>query len=166
MKMSIWLIPVCSTIMFTNYFHKIFAKNQPDNIMTSAQITQPQNIKFTKVTLLAREETRPPIGQPPIPNRDIGFASVFIRLENAVEDNSKILIQGIEIVNVTDNQFQSFTFSPQEILLKPLENSEEVFHLKNKTGYMGQDKVRAVITYQIDNQVSFTTSEPVEINRL
>jgi hypothetical protein len=166
MRMITWIIPIFASTVFSNYVHKPVAINQPNNVMPSPQSTQLKNINLTKITLLAREEKRPPIGQPPTPNRDIGFASVFIRLENPVQENSKITIQGIEIVNVTDNQFQSFSFYPQEILLKPLENSQQVFHLKNKTGYMGQDKVKAVVTYQIDNQVSFVTSEPVEINRL
>jgi hypothetical protein len=123
-------------------------------------------VQIQKVTLVAREEKNPPRGQPHTPNRDIGFATVFIRSENHKEEDSKITIMNIQIVNVSDSKLQDFKYPQKEIMLHPLENSEQAFEIKNKTGYSGNDQVKAVVTYQIDNQVSSITSEPVTIYRL
>lgn len=134
-------------------------------VMASEKTKQSQSVQITQVTLLAREEKTPPVGQPPTPNRDIGFASVFLRLENPQEENYQISIQNIKIVNVSNGRAQNFSYSPQTITMRPLENSEQAFHLKNKTGYQGTNKVKAVITYQIGNQVNVMTSAPVKVDR-
>lgn len=123
------------------------------------------DIKVIKVTLLAREEKTPPIGEPSKPNRDIGFASVFVRLTNLKESDSKITIQNIKIINLFNNKSQNFSFSPREIILHPLENAEEVFHLKNKTGYLGEDPVKAIVTYRIGNLVREINSDVTEVQR-
>ena len=36
---------------------------------------------LSRVTLMAKEDRIPPLGIPQNPNRDIGFASVFVRLD-------------------------------------------------------------------------------------
>ncbi len=140
--------------------------NNPSLIMTAQHIKKSPDIKVVKVTLLAREEKTPPIGEPAPPNRDIGFASVFIRLTNLKESDSQITIQNIKIVNVNNTNLQNFSFSPKKIVLHPLENSEEVFHLKNKTGYLGEEPVKAIVTYEIDNVVSQINSDLTEVDRL
>jgi hypothetical protein len=122
-------------------------------------------VSIKSIRLLVREERISPPGIPPQANRDIGFASVFIHLENHCEENVTFVIQKIEIRNVSDGRLQAFSQPPQEIQLKPLEISEVVFHLTNKTGYSGQDKVKAIVTYQIGDRVNVIESEPVEVNR-
>lgn len=122
-------------------------------------------ISVKSVTLMAREENRPPLGVPRNSNRDIGFASVFLRIENTGEKNANLVIQKIEIRNASDGKIQKFSQSPQEIRLHPLENSENAFYLTNKTGYSGQDKVKAVVTLKIGFQVSVIESEPVAVER-
>ncbi|KYC38654.1 hypothetical protein WA1_36375 [Scytonema hofmannii PCC 7110] len=134
-------------------------------VMAAEKTQQSQSVQITQVTLLAREEKTPPVGHPPTLNRDIGFASVFLRLENLQEANSQITIQNIKIVNVSHGRSQNFSYSPQKITLRPLENSEQAFHLKNKTGYVGTGKVKAVVTYQIGERVNAMTSAPVEVER-
>jgi hypothetical protein len=119
---------------------------------------------LSKVTLMAKEETLPPLGVPKNPNRDIGFASVFVRLENPQEKTIKVMIEKIEIRNEYDGKLQFFTFSPQTIELKPLENSEIAFQLSNKIGYGGQEKVKAIVTYRIGNQVKVIDSEAVSVD--
>lgn len=123
------------------------------------------NIQVLKVTLLAREEKTPPIGVPVNPHRDIGFASVFIRLANLKESDSEITIQNIKIINLVDAQSQNFSFHPKEIILRPLENSEQVFHLKNKTGYLGKEPVKAIVTYRIGNLIREINSDLTEVQR-
>ena len=114
----------------------------------------------------------PPKGVRPQPNRDIGFASVFLRIENTKEENTILTIKNVEIRNASDGTVQAFSRPPQEIhsipeeiRLTPLANAEIGFHFTNKTGYLGQDKVRAIVTYQIGEQVSVVMSDPVEVNR-
>ncbi|GET41149.1 hypothetical protein [Microseira wollei] len=132
----------------------------------------PTDISIRSVTLLAREDRMPPKGVRPQPNRDIGFASVFLRIENLRREDTTLTIRNVEIRNVSDNTLQVFSRPPQEIhsipeeiRLTPLANAEIGFHFTNKTGYVGQDRVRAVVTYQIGEQVSVVMSDPVEVNR-
>lgn len=132
----------------------------------------PADISIKSVSLLAREERIPPKGISPKPDRDIGFASVFLRIENQLREDVTLIIHNIEIRNVADNKIQRFSRPAQEIhsipeaiRLTPLANAEISFHFINKTGYAGQDKVKAVVTYQIGDRLSVIESEPVEVNR-
>jgi hypothetical protein len=116
------------------------------------------------VTLVPKVERIPPLGVPQNRDRDIGFASVFVRLENPQEANATVMIKSIEIRSATNGQLQDFNQPPQTIELKPLENSEIVFHLTNKTGYIGLDKVKAIVTYQIGDRVVSIESEAVALD--
>ena len=118
-----------------------------------------------KVTLIAREQNLPPLGVPVNPQRNIGFASVFVRLENPKQTLVTIKILKIEIRNLSSGQLQDFQQPPKEIQLKPLENSELVFQLTNKTGFTAKDKVQAIVTYNIGEQRNIIESQFVEINR-
>lgn len=163
--MNLLLLMVAFMITdLSNDLLKSIPINLPMTVFAQSTNSTP-NIEIKKVTLLAREEKNPPIGQPPTPDRDIGFASVFVRLENNKQTVSKITITGISIVNA-NNQIEDFEFFQKEITLRPLENSEHVFELRNKIGYFASDRVKAVVTYQIDNQVSFIDSEVVKVSRL
>ena len=148
----------CSPIRFSS------TSNLPTNFMKEMNMPITENLPIKNITLVPREERIPPKGVSPHPNRDIGFADVFVHLENSQETIIKIKIQKIEIRNASDSKLQDFSFVPQTVELKPLENSELVFHLSNKTGYVGQDKVKAVLAYQVKNQVRVIESEPVTVN--
>jgi len=124
-----------------------------------------KDIFIKNVTLLAREAKTPPDGVPPQLNRDIGFATVFISLENKYQKDIKVRVNRVEIRNASDDTLQPFSQLPQEIYLKPLENSKISFDLTNKTGYVGQDRVKAVVTYQIGDRLNIMESEPVEVDR-
>lgn len=117
------------------------------------------------VTLIAKEEKLPPLGIPNKSDRDLGFASVFLRLENPQQKDVAITIQNIEIRNADNGEKQNFTYSSQNMTLKPLENAEIAFHLTNKIGYIGQDRVKAIVTYQIGEMVDFIESDVVEVER-
>ncbi|HEY9667091.1 MAG TPA: hypothetical protein V6C91_09810 [Coleofasciculaceae cyanobacterium] len=134
--------------------------------MNETVISSTANISLKNITLQAREEKTPPDGVPNQPNRDIGFASVFLRLENAKEEDVSLTIQRIEIRNIADGNIQLSDSSPQQIGLRPLENSEVVFHLTNKTGYSQHNSVKAVITYTIGERLQVIESTPVEVERL
>lgn len=139
-----------------------YANNQPSSSPIPIMTNTVSLVK--KVTLLAREETVPPLGVTVDPQRNIGFASVFLRLENPQASPITVTITKVEIRNISDNQLQDFHQLPQEIHLKPLENSEIVFNLTNKHGYIGKDQVKAVVTYQVADQTSMIESDTVEIN--
>jgi hypothetical protein len=156
----------CSSVPFTP------ANNLQVSPSIETAMPSTTNPVVRSVTLLAREERRHPVGVPSQPNRDIGFASVFLRIENTKEENTILTIKNVEIRNASDGTVQAFSRPPQEIhsipeeiRLTPLANAEIGFHFTNKTGYLGQDKVRAVVTYQIGEQVSVVMSDPVEVNR-
>ncbi|MDJ0690784.1 MAG: hypothetical protein QNJ41_20035 [Xenococcaceae cyanobacterium MO_188.B32] len=123
-------------------------------------------ISIQSITLMAREEWMAPEAVPAHIKPDVGFAVVFIRLENLREEDATLTITNIEIRNADDSKLQPFSQSPQEIRLKPLESSEISFDLTNKTGYSGEGKVKAVVTYQIGEQVNVIESEPVEVKKL
>jgi hypothetical protein len=118
-----------------------------------------------KVSLLAREEKLPSIGIRPDANRDIGFATVLLTLENHQEKHQTIIIQNIEIYSIADNQLQPFAFTSKQIDLRPLENAMIDMHLTNKTGYLGQERVKAVVTYKIGDRLDKVESESADIER-
>ena len=139
------------------YFH-----SQPSSHLQSKAVNKKVMIK---VSLLSQENKLPPLGIPPQPNRDIGFATVFVSLENHQMKNQTVIIKKIEVRNVSDRKLQSFSFQPKRIELKPLENSVIDIHLTNKIGYSGKDRVKAIITYQIGEEVNKIESEAVEVDR-
>ncbi len=118
---------------------------------------------ITKVTLSAREEPLPALGVSPASDRDLGFATVFLSLENHQGQNQTIKIQRIEIQSASGGQVQPFAFEPREVQLKPLENSVVDIHLTNKMGYGGGEAVKAVVTYQVGTQVQRMGSEAVDV---
>ncbi|BAY26377.1 hypothetical protein NIES2100_61920 [Calothrix sp. NIES-2100] len=140
-----------------------YANNQPDSSPTLIVANNTNLLK--KVTLIAKEQKLPPLGVPIDPQRNIGFASVLIRLENPQETPVTVTITKIEIRNSSDGQLQDFTQTPQVIELKPLENSELAFQLTNKNGYVGKDKVKAIVSYEIENQSRAIASEAVEVTQ-
>ncbi|PZV11510.1 MAG: hypothetical protein DCF22_14390 [Leptolyngbya sp.] len=117
------------------------------------------------ISLMAREERSLPSGLKPTRDRDIGFATVFVELENTQETDTKVMIQSIQIRNVITGAIQLESQKTQAIHLHPLEISANQFQLTNKSGYSRFGKVKAVITYQIDNQKSTIESAPVEVEQ-
>jgi hypothetical protein len=129
------------------------------------EIKLPVNKIMIKVSLIAREEKLPSIGIRPDANRDIGFATVFLNLENHQEKNQTIIIQNIEIYSIADNQLQPFVFTSKQIELRPLENAMIDMHLTNKAGYLGQGRFKAVVTYKIGDRLDEVESESVDVER-
>lgn len=150
----------CSSLPVTQ------TKNLQVSPMNEAAMSSLENISIKNITLQAREEKTPPDGVPHQQNRDIGFASVFLRLENAKEEDVSLTVQRIEIRNTSNGNVQLSDSSPQVIRLRPLENSEVVFHLTNKTGYSQHNQVKAVINYTIGDRMQVIESTPVEVERL
>lgn len=133
--------------------------------MNETAMSSIANISIKNITLQAREEKTPPDGVPDRQNRDIGFASVFLRIENPKEEDVSLTVQRVEIRNTADGAVQLSDSSPQQIRLRPLENSEVVFHLTNKNGYSEHKQVKAVINYRIGDRMQVIESTPVEVER-
>jgi hypothetical protein len=107
-------------------------------------------ITLKPVTLQAREEHRRPIGQPPIANRDIGFADIFLQLENHQAVQTTVVIAKIKIQAVATGRVYMATTTPATLNLGPLEYSAQDFHLTNKTGVAGTGAVQAIVTLTRD----------------
>jgi|GEM_PF-1568619 len=150
---------------FTN--SQFFNLNLSSSIFSLAKskMSNAPVIIFSKVSLLAREENLAPLGISPNSNRDIGFASVFLNVENLREQESSFVIKNIEIRSASNIQLENFTYKTQVFQLKPLEKSQIVIHLTNTTGFSSQDFVRVIISYQINSQVNIIESELVKVNR-
>lgn len=131
----------------------------------STTMSVEQGIIVRSVELLAREERNPPKGIAPRPDRDIGFATVFLRLENPHRERISLTICRIEIRNVFDHRVQLLSQPLQEMVLGSLENGKFPFYLTNKTGFVGDDRVEAAVTYQGGNKMQVVVSDPVEVIR-
>ncbi len=131
--------------------------------------TLPSTQVLKQVTLQAREERNPPLGRPSRQrpaqtDRPIGFAEVFIRLENPSEQDLQIRLQRIDILS-QDGQRQPFTSEAKEIRLRPLENAEHLIRLTNLSGYSSPQPVRAVITYSLQGKTYRAETVAVAIDR-
>ncbi|PZV12674.1 MAG: hypothetical protein DCF22_11960 [Leptolyngbya sp.] len=118
-----------------------------------------------QVTLHAREEKRPPIGSLPKPNRNIGFASVFLKIENPQAVEADLTIQNIEIQTIQDRKTQPFVYKSQMFHLHPLENAEQAIHLTNQVGFTNEETIRAIVTLQINGKTQVIESDAVEVQR-
>ncbi|NJP12415.1 MAG: hypothetical protein HC866_25555 [Leptolyngbyaceae cyanobacterium RU_5_1] len=134
-------------------------------ITPAKPVSSNSRVSLKAVTLIAREERFPPVGESPKRDRDIGFASIFLRLENDTQADATVVIQRIELRGLPDNAVQMVTSVSQTIHLKPLEYAVHAVHLSNKRGYSKQNLVQAVVTYQSNGQVRAIASTPVEITR-
>lgn len=117
---------------------------------------------INQVTLQVREEKYPPDGVAPKSDRDVGFADVFLSIENLKQEQVSLVIKQIQLLNAA-NQVQLATQRPTEIHLHPLESSVNDFHLTNQTGFKGSKTLKAVITYQVGNQTQTIESTAVEV---
>lgn len=109
----------------------------------------------------------PPLGLPLDPHRDIGFATVFVQLQNQQDTQQTMTLQAIEILTEPEQQLQPFDFEPQIIALKPLEHAVIDLHLRNRSGYSASSLVKAVVHYQIGQQpLAMVASPAVAIERL
>lgn len=111
-------------------------------------------------SLSAREDKVPPLGLPLDPDREIGFATVFVHLENQLDTQQVITFQAIEILAEPEQQIQPFDFEPKKIALKPLEHAVIDLHLRNRNGYSAHGLVKAIVHYQIGQQPSAMVASP------
>jgi hypothetical protein len=118
------------------------------------------------VTLAAREETLPPLGLPPDPQRDRAFATVFLRLENPREIRQTLTLEAIEIRSDPEKQLEPFAFEPRVLALQPLEHAVIDIQLSKPAPYRAKDRLRAIVRYRLGDQPeAMVASDAVAIER-
>jgi len=135
--------------------------HQPSPTFTPMSLTS--DVLINQVTLQVREEKFPPDGVAPKSDREVGFADVFLSIENLKQGQINFVVKQIQILNASTNQVQLTTQNPTEIHLHPLESSVNDFHLTNKTGFKESKSLKAIITYQVGNQTQTIESKAVEV---
>jgi hypothetical protein len=162
--LTVFLIAIACFLQSANAANKPVKKTTV-NKTNKCTMSSTQGIVVKTVNLISTEEKKPPIGTTVKPNRDIGFASVFLSLENQNLADANFVIKSIEIRNVSDNSLQNFQSICETVKLKPLENSTVAFNLTNKTGYKTNGKVKAIIKYQLGSQIKKVESPAVEVDK-
>lgn len=110
------------------------------------------------ITLIAHEETKALLGVSHRNDRPIGFASVFLSIENPVEDEYQLVVQSIEVIDAVTGSVLLCQTAPQTIHLMPLEHTTGDVHLTNQTGYAATQTVQAIAHYQV---IQLSSSSPV-----
>ncbi|MBM0741590.1 hypothetical protein JOY44_08170 [Phormidium sp. CLA17] len=142
---------------------RLIANGSPSPLPTPVMLSTFVSIK--RASLVAREETLPPLGTNVKPDRPIHSAAVFIELENLQEADSIVRIQKIEIKNSENGRVELLNQKPEEILLRSLQSSVRDFHLTQAGTYSGVGKVKAVVTLQVNNKTQVIESDAVEVQR-
>lgn len=132
---------------------------------TLSPMSLTSNVIIKQVTLQVREEKFSPDGVAPNGDREVGFADVFLSIENLQHEQISLVVKQIQLLNAATNQIQLTTQRPTEIHLNPLESSINDFHLANKTGFQTSKSVKALVTYQVGNQTQTIESKAVEVQR-
>ncbi|MEB3213476.1 MAG: hypothetical protein VKL39_19160 [Leptolyngbyaceae bacterium] len=101
------------------------------------------------VTLIAQEEAQTPLGEPTHPNRPIGFASIFLIIENPVDDECRLIVRSLDVIDSETGRLLLHQARPQIIPLMPLENATIDIHLTNHMGYGDARTVKAIAHYQV-----------------
>lgn len=158
-------LTLVSLMISTIACNHLLAQTAPVPSSPKPTMSTTAQVSIQHVKLIAREETRPPLGQPDRPNRPIAFADVFLTLQNPEQHDVEIIIRRIEIRNVETEAVYLTTSSPTLIRLRPLENSVNDVHLMHKTGFPGQDPVKAVVYYEIERRPGIIESQPVTVTR-
>ncbi len=161
------LVLVLSAIAYCyNAIAHLFPLSQVPLPMTPAtRATHSDNLMIKQVTLQAREEKHAPVGISPTRDRDIGFADIFVKLENPEMIDISLTIQRVEIQDSHTSQVYLAMQNPKQIHLRPMEFAVSALHLKNKAGYPGHSPVKAVVIYQLQGVEQVIESSPVEITR-
>lgn len=123
----------------------------------------PTPASIQTVTLIAQQETLPPLGTPPQSDRPIGFASIFLTLENPSDRTQSLELLNIEVIAVDNGKTQLRSDAAQTIKLMPLENAVLDIQLNNREGYGTEGEVKAIATYRINDTIHIVESPTVKI---
>jgi hypothetical protein len=162
------LVGSLGLILIAALFHPVPSLGHQDQPLRHAPISTPFSDAMVTLTvsLAAMEDTLPPLGIPPQPQPDVGFATVVVRLANQQETHQSVTLQSLEIRSEPEQQLEPFAFTPQRIGLKPLEHAVLDIHLRKPALFLAKDRVKAIVRYQIGpGPVLTVASEAVTIER-
>jgi len=160
LRLLILLILVTSMVACN---HKMFAQSSMRSTGDSSMTITTTGINIRKVDLIAREERSLPPGTRPSRDRAIGFASVFIELENTTSHWVPVTIERIQVRNLFGVQLATET--PQTLNLQPLEIHAHHEQLTNKTGFVGFGPVRATVTLKVNGETQVVESNAIAVQR-
>lgn len=126
-------------------------------------MTTQTGIQIKKVNLMAWEEKSTPPGTKPSRDREIGFASVVIELENTSQHLVPVTIQQVQVRNWFGVQLS--TRQPETLAIKPLERMDYPVRLTNQTGFTGFGQVRAIVTLTINDETQVVESDAIAVQR-
>ncbi len=119
-------------------------------------------LKNCKVT--ARTEMQPPVGSINAEKRPLGFATIFLDLENTQNVAQQVTIDHIEVQD-DRGRVQWAQMQPQVMTIQPLEYRANDFHLK-QSGSLSRGKVKAVVYYQMGTARGQLVSDWVAIEQI
>lgn len=165
--MSIRIIPLVLLVAtaVSAGCYSIAANSSSTNHSTPEGPMISQAVRINNIILLAKEEKRLIPGGDPSPNRDVGFATVLVQLENLTEQETRLTVKQIQILSTAGGQQQMVSPISEEIRLQPLEQSESDFYLSNRTGYSTEGPVKAIVTFQAGEQTYTADSLPIDVRR-
>ncbi len=118
---------------------------------------------FKSLTLIAQQEAQLPDGAIDSPDRPIGFASIFLTLENPSDRIQTLELLKVEVIAMDNGSIQLSSDETQIIKLMPLENAVLDVQLNNLEGYGTEGEVKAIATYRIHETVHSIESTAVEV---
>ncbi|MGF1495267.1 MAG: hypothetical protein ACFB8W_00365 [Elainellaceae cyanobacterium] len=108
---------------------------------------------ISQVSLIAREEPLPPLGVETPTDYPVGYADIFLTIENPRNQEAQIVLQQVTLLS-DRGQVLPFTEEnhnlPRAIPLGPMENAIIDLHRSSLTGYSQTATVRAIVTYEVD----------------
>jgi hypothetical protein len=143
--------------------HKLLAQSLIHSPRDAAMTMTKTGINIHQVNLIAWEEKSLPLGSKPDPQREIGFASVVIALENRSQHLVPVTIQQVQVRNLFGVQLTAT--QPITLALRPLERVDYPIRLTNKTGFSGFGQVRAIATLNINGETQVVESDAIAVQR-
>ena len=140
---------------------RLIANGSPNPSLANPSMSSSVAVKHT--SLIAREQTMPPLGVTSQEELPVKSAAVFVELENLQEADTKVLVQKIEIRNASNGHLELIQQKPQEILLRPLQTSIRNFHLTRGGIYEKQSQVKAIVTLQINGRTHVVESDAIAV---
>jgi hypothetical protein len=96
-------------------------------------------------------------------NHPVGHAVVRLRVENLTQKNISVNLIKIDIVAADKNNILISRVG-KVLTLGGLQILQQGFHLTNTKGFINSNKVKAVVTYQVDSKTYIVESPLFEIN--
>jgi uncharacterized protein YcfL len=166
LHLTLPVLPAISGLLLVGCASSIASHAGPEEILASNVAMLSSGIRLNNITVFAHEEaSKPPAKLKTSSRHSVGFASVFLNVENLKQADTSLVIKQIQIQTVADGKVQMAIQPQEKISLSSFQNDEYVYHLSNQAGYPDQHRVKAVVVYHIGDQTETVESDPIEIQR-